>query len=57
MVRARPLAREPDAFFADGQTFTLWADAIVDDDAVLGEGLLGDGVTLTQEPAGDKAPD
>jgi hypothetical protein len=49
LVRAWVLAGEPEAFFAAGQPFTLWADAIVDDHAVRGEGRLGDGVILGQE--------
>ena len=41
VVRVRLLAGEPEAFFAAGQPFTLWADAIVDDRAVRGEGRVG----------------
>lgn len=51
VVRALLLAGEPEAFFATGQTFTLWADVIVDDQTVRGEGRLGDGVILSQESA------
>ncbi len=48
VVRVRLLAGEPEAFFATGQPFTLWADAIVDDQTVRGEGRLGDGFILSQ---------
>ena len=55
VVRVRLLAGEPEAFFATGQPFTLWADAIVDDQTVRGEGRLGDGFILSQESAADEA--
>jgi hypothetical protein len=51
VVRVRLLAGEPEAFFATGQAFTLWADAIVDDQTVRGEDLVGDCVILNQESA------
>ena len=56
VVRVRLLAGEPEAFFATGQLFTLWADAVVDDQTVRGEGRLGDGFILSQESAADEAP-
>jgi hypothetical protein len=55
VVRVRLLAGEPEAFFATGQLFTLWADAVVDDQTVRGECRLGDGVILSQESAADEA--
>lgn len=54
IVRVRLLAGESEAFFATGQPFTLWADALVDDRAVCGEGSLGDGVILSLESAADR---
>jgi hypothetical protein len=51
VVRVRLLAGEPEAFFAAGQAFTLWADAIVDDQIVRGEDFVGDGVIVNQEAA------
>jgi hypothetical protein len=54
-VRVRLLAGEPEAFFSTGQPFTLWADAIVSDQAVRGAGRLGEGVILGQESAADAA--
>jgi hypothetical protein len=62
VVRVRLLTGEPEAFFATGQPFTLWADAIVDDVSIRGEGLLGDGVITGDEPevspaiSSDEAP-
>ena len=50
VVRVHLLPGEPEAFFAAGQPFTLWADAIVDDKAIRGWGLLGDGVITGHEP-------
>jgi hypothetical protein len=56
VVRARLLAGEPEAFFfAAGQPFAVWADAIVDDHTVRGEGRLGDGVIMSREFAADEA--
>ena len=54
VVRVRLLAEEPEAFFAAGQPFVLWADAIVDDRIVRGEGRLGDGVIVSRESAADE---
>lgn len=62
VVRVRLLHGEREAFFATGQPFTLWADAIVGDQTIRGEGLLGDGVITGDESAGspvassDEAP-
>jgi hypothetical protein len=56
VVRVRLLAGEPEAFFAAGQPFAVWADAMVDDHTVRGEGRLGDGVIVSQEPAASEAP-
>jgi hypothetical protein len=56
VVRVRLLAGEPEAFFAAGQPFTLWADAIVGDRAVRGEGRLGDGVILGQISGAGETP-
>jgi hypothetical protein len=50
VVRVHLLAAEPDAFLATGQPFTLWADAIVADETIRGEGLLGDGAITGHEP-------
>jgi hypothetical protein len=55
VVRVRLLAGEPETFFTAGQPFTVWADAIVDEQTIRGEGRLGDGVILGQESA-DEAP-
>ncbi len=49
-------ASEADAFFAADQPFTVWADAIVSDEATRGEGLLGEGVILGQESAAADRP-
>jgi hypothetical protein len=54
-MRVPLLAGEVQAYFATGQPFTVWADAIVDDEAIRGEGLLGGGVILTQEPTPSRA--
>jgi hypothetical protein len=56
VVRVCLLAGELEAFFATGQPFTVWADAIVDDQTVRGEGRLGDGFIVSQESAADEAP-
>jgi hypothetical protein len=56
VVRLRLLPGEPEAFFPTGQPFTLWADAIVDDQTARGEGRLGGGVILGQESAAGGAP-
>lgn len=50
VVRVDVLAGEPEAFFAAGQPFTLWADAIVDNETIRGEGLLGHSVTTGHDP-------
>jgi hypothetical protein len=50
LLRIQLLAGEAEASFAAGQHFTVWADAIVDDDTIRGEGRLGDGVVVGQEP-------
>jgi hypothetical protein len=55
-LRAHLLAGEPEAFLAAGQPFNVWADAIVDDQTVRGECLLGDGVIVSQEPVAGQAP-
>jgi hypothetical protein len=51
VVRVPLLAGEAEAFFAAGQPFTVWADAVVDDETIRGEGLLGDGVIFSHESA------
>jgi hypothetical protein len=56
VVRVGLLAAEPAAFFAAGQPFTVWADAIVDDQTVRGEGRLGDGVIVSHESAAGEIP-
>jgi hypothetical protein len=43
------LPGEADALFADGQSFSIWADAIVSDVSVHGADLLGDGVILCRK--------
>jgi hypothetical protein len=45
------LAGEAEVCFATAQPFTVWADAIISDEATRGAGLLGEGVILGQEPA------
>jgi hypothetical protein len=55
VVCIRLLAGESEAFFATGQPLTLWADAIVDDQTVRGEGRMGDGFIVCQESAADEA--
>lgn len=50
VVRVHLLAEEAEAFFAAGQPFTLWADAMVEDQTIRGGGLLGDGVITGLEP-------
>jgi hypothetical protein len=37
------------ALLDDGQAFIFWADAIVGDDTIRGDGLLGHGIVLAQE--------
>jgi len=39
-------AGEAEALFPIGQRFAVWADAIVDDRAIRGEGTIGDGIIL-----------
>ena len=56
VVRVWLLAGEPEAFLATGQPFAVWADAIVDDHTVRGDGRLGDGVIVSQESAASEAP-
>lgn len=51
MVRIPLLEGEAEMFFDAGQVFTVWADAVMDDDVIHGEGLLGSGVVVHQEPA------
>jgi hypothetical protein len=46
-----PLLAGEAALFTVGQAFTVAADAIVGDDTIRGEGLLGVGVVLGQELA------
>ena len=55
VVHVRLLAGESESLFADGQPLTLWADAIVDDQTVRGEGRLGDGFIVRQESAAQEA--
>lgn len=50
------LQRVLQQFFPAGQPFGLWADAVVDDQTVRGEGRLGDGAILGQESAAGEAP-
>ena len=45
------VSAEAEGYFAAGQPFTLWADAIVSDETIRGEGLLGDGVITGREPS------
>jgi hypothetical protein len=51
VVHVPLLAGEAEAFFATGQPLTVWADAIVDDETIHGEGVLGDSVILSHESA------
>jgi hypothetical protein len=54
VLRVPLLAGEAQAYFATGRPFTVWADAIVDDEAIRGKGLLGGGVILSQEPTASR---
>lgn len=45
-VRTPLLPGEAEIFFGPGQAFAVWADAIVGDDALRGEGLVCVGVVL-----------
>jgi hypothetical protein len=49
LVRIALTGTEADAFFASGQRFTIWADAIAGK-TIRGERLVGYGVILYQEP-------
>jgi hypothetical protein len=51
ILRIALRAGEAEAFFDAAPGFTVWADAIVGDDTIRGEGLIGDGVLVGQEPA------
>lgn len=46
------LPGEADALLMSGQVFTVWADAVVSDVSVSGDGLLGEGVIVTTQHAG-----
>jgi hypothetical protein len=50
-LHVRLLDGEAEASFGVGQPFVVWADAMVDDMAIRGERLVGDGVIVSQEPA------
>jgi hypothetical protein len=48
MLRIPLLEGEAEMFFDAGHALTLWADVVVGDDVIHGEGLLGNGVVLHQ---------
>jgi len=50
-VRTPLLAGEAEIFFDPGRTFTVWADVVVADDTVRGDGLICIGVILGRDLA------